>query len=231
MILRNRWFVSLGWAICTRLKLPKPLFKLKRGTHFFASVGCPRRWTPCVFPTHLHEDVFGWKWKCRHPSVMSYSITRWNNPIIFRWHRETLGDACKTLGKTDSLLLNTACPSRVFLGMWSERVRLEMRVHNWEKQVTGEWAKDKSGEKPQHIKRRKKCLRNLLGSGSNGLCMFPRYDESGQRAVAGNGGQGARSKWQGGRRRGAEVDRAQTGARGQRIKQEKRHEDQDEGSS
>lgn len=220
----------IGMSHLHEAEITKTTFQIKSRNTFFASVGCPRRWTPCVSPTYLYEDVFGWKRKCRHPSAMSYSITRWNNPIIFRWHWETLGDACKTLGKTDSLLLNTACPSRVFLGMWSERVCLEMRVHNWEKQVTGECAKDKSGEKPQHIKRRKKCLRNLLGSGSTGLCMFPRYDESGQCAVAGNGGQGARSKqWGGGR--GAEVDRAQTGARGQRIKQEKRHKDQVEGSS
>lgn len=32
---------------------------------------------------------------------MSYSITRWNNPIIFHWHQKTVGDACMTLGKTD----------------------------------------------------------------------------------------------------------------------------------
>lgn len=157
------------------------------------------------------------------------SITRWNKHIIFHWHQKTLGDACKTLGKTDLLDSNTACPSWVFL--WNV---IWVCVWKWEciTERSRWWesvAKDKRGEKRQD-KKRKKCLRtycSLVQLGS--LCSL---DMKRPTSVL---WQAMRSKVQrardmGEERRGVEVH-GQTGSQRSSIKQEKGQKDQGEESS
>jgi len=101
-------------------------------------------------------------------------------------------------------------PHRCYL-----RVCLEMSVRNWVEQVTGVWAKDK---------KEKQVLEDLLYSGSGGLCMFPRYEESSQCTTASNERWGAESKQQRGEkwhRGGQGTDRRQRS----RIEQEKQYKE------
>lgn len=93
--------------------------------------------------------------KCCHSNEMS-RITRWNSLIIFHCDQKTLGK-CLHLEKQFSWTQAPHAQADSSLECYL-RVLLEIRVHNWAEQVTGECAKDKRGEKLLH-KKRKKCLR------------------------------------------------------------------------
>lgn len=66
---------------------------------------------PCVHVQHIFREMLQLEvpvYSFERNELQYYSMEQ---PHHFPLASETSGDACETLGKTDSLDLNTACPS------------------------------------------------------------------------------------------------------------------------
>lgn len=177
--------------------------------HIFASDSCPKRWTLCLIPTYLYEDVSAGNASVCRSNAMDYSITRWNNPIIFHWHQTTLGDACKTLGKTDSAhcMPKLSLPWNIIRGcVWTWECITE--CSRWQEHMP-----KTREEGNRSIK--KESAWGLTVVWFNWALYVPQIWRV-QPVCYGRQWE-VRSKEQvtGGKRRGAEVDGAQTGAKGQ----------------